>query len=734
MRLLFRSMFRHLREHLLQTCFTMAVTVLITGMLAVLFHFASSFQRSLRTYALGENGTYHYKYSTNAGTGVAELFAEMEKRFQEDGWFSDVELTKDNSQVHLILTVAHPGFFTTNTMERKFNAVRESCYKRTAGEVFYLGEDHNYELLASYGDLSKENGIYSFLLVFLVLLATISVAAILTLSAVFRVSAMQREREIALLSGIGAGRGQIVGMILMESVIYCLVSIPAGFLLGIFAYRGIQEHIDNIIYSLFQFPPAGLVVSVPYSVALTGSAVCIILLSGLRSAVRVSHISPMEALRRTKEIQLRKNAFDNGATARVESWLAKKSRQRFQRRNRSIQIMLSVTFTLCFVLDGFRQYATEVVRMTYDTLSYNFSVDLYSDETEKLNMLSSMLAERSDNRLTAVREAVFSLRSPYPFSEFGESSLLTNGGMTPDVSLQCIDEERFNRICGELGISGDADGLWGIFLNTERSWWSNGVKVKGRPYTMAAGEQIRLYATPDIREGEEEFTLTIAGVYDMSPLYTEITASTRMQILVPYPVFSVLEEKRPYVELEPGIYHISLRGNIEDGKAFGKIAEEQAGKVPGVICRISDFEEQIRQEKSGIDSFEFLCEALIGIMVFICICGNFTVSWATNRAREREFATFLSVGMKPADLQKMRLFELLYTVWYAFLPGVSAGVCAYQLIYLIYTSEYQINWRFPMTGLMLGIATLVISVGATDLALRFAGGKKSLAEQLRMEE
>lgn len=48
---------------------------------------------------------------------------------------------------------------------------------------------------------------------------------------------------------------------------------------------------------------------------------------------------------------------------------------------------------------------------------------------------------------------------------------------------------------------------------------------------------------------------------------------------MPYPVFSMPEEKRPYVKLKPGIYHIFLRGNIEDGKAFGKIAEEQAGKV-----------------------------------------------------------------------------------------------------------------------------------------------------------
>lgn len=98
MRLLLRSVLRHLKEHLLQTILTMAVTILTTGMLAVLFHLASSFQGPLRTHGLERYGTYHYDYYTNAGTGVAKAYAEMAKRFRQDDWFSDVKLTEDGSR------------------------------------------------------------------------------------------------------------------------------------------------------------------------------------------------------------------------------------------------------------------------------------------------------------------------------------------------------------------------------------------------------------------------------------------------------------------------------------------------------------------------------------------------------------------------------------------------------------------------------------------------------------
>lgn len=782
MKLLIHSMFRHLRQHLLQTCFTMAVSILITGMLAVLFHFASSFQHSLRTCGLEKYGTYHYKYETKAGTGTARVFAEMGRRFQEDPWFSDVRLAEGAGRVELTLTVARPGLFTSKTMWRKFDAVREDCREWTQGEVFYCASDHNWDLLASYGDMEKENGIYAYLMVFLFLLAAAAAAAFLTLGSVFRVSAMQREREIALLAGMGAGRGQIIGMMLMESAIYCMVSLPAGFCMGIFAYRGIRQHADNIIYSLFRLPPAELVVSLPYSVVLAVCSVCVILLSGLRSAVRVSHISPMEALRRTTEIRIQAGGMDAGIPGRkkggfsadtpyvqeirlgmgetadrnalqgrdswsggrepsCERWLAQKSWKRFKRRNRPILIMLAVTFALCFVLDGFRRYSTEVVKMDFDMISYNFSVDLYGDDKMEMEGLASEIVsvcagnpDSSGSPLAIVREAIFKLRSPYPFSEMGEESLLTNGGMLPDVVLQSIDEDSFNRICRELGVTGEADGLWGIFLDTERTWWSDGVMVKGRPYAVEAGGQIRFYGMSGIGGDEEEFILTIAAVHDRSPLYADVSESGRMQVLVPDAVFAALEGKRPYRDVEPGTCHISLRGNVEDGQALGRMAEELAEGVPGVTCRISDFEEQLRQEKSGIDSFEFLCGALVGTFAFICICGNFTLFWAVNKAREREFATLLSVGMEPSGLQKMRLFELLYNVRYAFLPGVLVGMCAYQMIYLMYTSEYRISWHFPFAGFLLGTAVLVISVGATDLALRFWGGKRSLSEQLRMDE
>jgi hypothetical protein len=504
-------------------------------------------------------------------------------------------------------------------------------------------------------------------------------------------------------------------MVLMESAFYCLASLPTGYLLGIFAYRGIEHHLGNLFYALCGIGSVALVVSVPYSVGMIICAVCVILLSGLRAAVRTSRIPPIAILRRTSDITLRRDArtdadvYGGKAARGVERWLAEKSYRRFRRRNRPILLMLAVTFMLCFVLNGFRQYSAEVMELRNSGLTYNYREDLYGDDKEMLDELAGKLVQLSEESLVTVKEALFILREPYPVSESGEA-MLSDSAMFPDVSLLCVEEAEFEGICGELGIAETQDKVWGIFLDAGRE----------HPYDVKTGDTVWLYDSPWAEDGGDGIALHIAGVYDRAPQYTGTTQSTRMQVLVPETVFDALETRRTGMDAEPGAHHLSLRGNLADCTAFEKSAESLTNEFPEIFCSISNYEEQLRKEQAGNDSFTFLCAALIAIFVFICICGNVTVSWSADKSREQEYTTLLSVGMMTVQLRKMRLYELLRNVRYALVPGILAGMLSYQLIYGTYASEYKIAWQFPWLGFLLGMAALLVSEGTAELVLHIS--------------
>lgn len=719
MKLLFQSTMRHMRQHFLQTILTLAVTILITAILSAIFHFASSFQNLLREYALDTTGDYHYKYVAPEGSDTADMLCRMAKAFQEDTWFSDVVLTKDEYGTSLFLTVASPGIFTSKRMESKFNEFKDN-YFWDDHSIFQIGSFHNYELLASYGDLNKQNGIYSYLLVFFLMIIVISFSSILILGSVFQVSASQRERDFALLMSIGASRSQIRNIVLLESIFYICLALPVGFFLGIIFFHLSKSHVDDLLYSLEKFPPIKLTISVWFSAALILCAVCVILLSGFIPATKAAKISPIEMIQKTRDIYARNKDRAFKKILGVEEWLAFKSHKRFKRRCRPILLVLSVTFMLCLVLTGFCDFSTEVSEMWQSRQSYNIRLDLYSDNAEKLNELANNLIISSEYELCPIREARFELHSPYPFSEAGFAAKnASSAGILPDILLISVDDDTYHAICQNLQIEPDFSGS------------VNGIFIRGNYYSIEKGDTVTAYQSADSSAQEEGIDIIIVEVLDEAPLYIDTDNSMRMLVLVSESDFIQLDTLRPFSEYDPGLYHISLRGLSDDVHEIEKAVEKYAYTQSDVIINTANYQKYLQQENASIAGFQYLCTALISMFTFVCICGNFTVSWTIHHARQKEYAMLMSIGMQPWELQKMKYWELLFNMIYSFAFGILTGMICHWIIFKLYSTEYQISWNFPWDGLLLGLLVLCVSIFFTELALKITSGKFTMADMFR---
>lgn len=742
MRLLFYSVLRHLKQHLPQTILTFAVTVLVTALFSTIFHFASSFQSLLREYALETVGDYHYKYVALKNSETAEMLCRMAADFREDSWFSNVILKEedDNDNTELILTVASPNILTSKSMEKKYKRFETGFLADRESEL-QIDFQHNYALLLSYGDLSRESGMYSLLLIFFLMLAIIASTSIVTLGAVFQVSAARRERDFALLLSIGADSSQIKSAVLLESALYIGFAVPAGYFLGILFFEISKSRMDAVLYAAEKFPPIEMVISLPFSVALIICEICIILLSGLIPAVKAGRISPMEIFQRTRDIYVSKREKMKEGTIGlresfcVERWLALKSHKRFRRQRRPVLLILSITFALCFALAGFREYAAEVVNMTYSGQEYNIAVNLYSDNIKTLGELANHLLISSKHELRAVREAVFELHSPYPYSEMGKTLSENNVYRLPDIMLVSVDAEEYQNICrkNKINLNG-LDDTQGIFINMEHVWKQNGVVCRGKTFELAKGDTITMYRTFDGAGQEDGIEISIAGILEEAPLYIDTEEATRMIVLVSEEIFLKLEPLRPFSEEEPGMHCISLRGLSEKADALEKAAVRELNFHNDITGNVENYEKTMQQEKAGIAGFEFLCVALIFLLVLVCICGNVTVSWTVSNARQKEFATLLSIGMKPGELRKMKCWELLFNIICSFVPGFLAGIICHWVIFKIYSAEYQMVWCFPLDGLLLGILALVFSVIITWFVLKICKRKLTLADILQKFE
>ena len=113
----------------------------------------------------------------------------------------------------------------------------------------------------------------------------------------FRTIIAERRHDIGMLRSIGASRGTIRGLILIESILLgtlgSLIGMGFGYLLAINAVK----FIGPIMADFMHIEMGGLVIQPSLVIMTLALGIGVTLLSGLLPAISASRVSPLEALR-----------------------------------------------------------------------------------------------------------------------------------------------------------------------------------------------------------------------------------------------------------------------------------------------------------------------------------------------------------------------------------------------------------------------------------------------------
>lgn len=129
------------------------------------------------------------------------------------------------------------------------------------------------------------------------LLAVAGVALLIgafLISNTFSVLVSQRTGELALFRAMGASRGQVVGVTLLQSLLMGLV----GSVIGLFAGLGVAQLVGVLLESFgMDFSGTGLSIPPAAIIATLGVGVVVTLLAGLAPALRAGRVEPVAAMR-----------------------------------------------------------------------------------------------------------------------------------------------------------------------------------------------------------------------------------------------------------------------------------------------------------------------------------------------------------------------------------------------------------------------------------------------------
>lgn len=591
---------------------------------------------------------------------------------------------------------------------------------------------------------------------FLLIMGLASFSLIVIIHNAFAVSMQARIHQFGILSSIGATPRQIRTCLLQEAAYLCAAPILLGTLLGIAGSMGLlallemlAREVEGRRASVFGYHPLILL----FTLLITAITIGI---SAWMPARKLSVMTPLEAIKNTRELELRRKCNSPGLSLLfgVEGELAGNALrvQRKALRTASISLLFSMTaFTLmqCFFTLSeistretyFEKYqdAWDIMVTVKDTGIGSFG------ETEKLREIPGV-----DDVIVYQKARAKSLLSEENLS--GE--MRANGGFSHDngkyverdgeffsvsVPIVIMDDASFLAYCEAIGAPQRTDGavirnLICDVTNPDFRHPQYMPYIKGGSTTRLAAQTCDGAAEMPASGGTVAVEGSVPdGGADMQMLLSDCAETAEIPVLAYTEEVPVLREEYATIDKYELVHFVpaSLWKEIE-GRTGG--AEEDT--FIRILCRkgasleeLDTIQGEIEKSLAGtymiesenrIREYETNDEKIRGMMLVLgtfCVLlaliglGNvFSNALGFVRQRKREFARYLSVGMTPGELRKMFCIEAFALVAR---PMLWAAVVAVLAVGAMLKASYMNPAEFLAEAPFVPIGAFVLSVGGT---------------------
>lgn len=581
---------------------------------------------------------------------------------------------------------------------------------------------------------------------FLMVLLVVSGSLILIIHNSFAVSMNARIHQFGIFSSIGATPGQIRTCLMQEAVILCGIPVLAGNAMGILLSY-ITIAVINVLASdvsgrheaVFHYHPLVFIMAILIA-AMT------VWISAWIPARRLSKMTPLEAIRNTGELQLKKKK--NPRILRllfgIEGELAGNALRAQKKALRTSTLSLTLSFfgfsiMLCFFTLSeistnhtyFERYQNswDVMMTVKDAEIRDFTL---TDEVHELSGMESCIIYQKALSKTII-PAQWQSRELMELGGVtavaGNSVTAVGNGFEVKAPLVILDDASFLHYCEQAGIAPGLDGS--IVFN--RIWDSVNSNFRYKKYIPFLDEtQKRI----PLLNGAEDGSVTevdILGFTRNPPVLREEYGNYTLVQFLPRSLWSRISER-----VGNGQPDIFIRLIAEGNATLEGLGDLESRLTQIVAPHYNVVSENRIQERLSDKMMRKGAAGILGafcvLLAVIGIANVFSNTMGFLRQRRREFAQYMSVGMTTESMKKLFCIEALVIAGRPIVITVPLTVAA--MAFLIRASHLE-PVEFFAGAPMIPIVIFMLSVfGFVGLAY-FIGGRRmlrcSLADALRNE-
>ena len=584
----------------------------------------------------------------------------------------------------------------------------------------------------------------------------------------FNISITEKIRQYGMLASVGATRRQIKSSVKTEAAMLGVVGIPVGTMSGILASLILVKVVNALSAGWLNFA-LSFHTSLPALILAVILSIATIYFSATGSARRAAKVTPLEAIRNTKEIKIKSSKLKTPAIiGRIWGIGGVISYKNIKRNNKKYRttvtsiVICSVTF---IVISYFMSMAFSVVGMSYASADYNIGINMSCKKDVDIEKFSKLLSgiEGAEDYLVGAGYN-FDVSKPEYTKEYGEycGQLYDDSeDVSQEFLITVLDDKSYDKYASDAGIKNAAAGA--ILVNkctfdvyNENS--SKYVKKEMELYKYKAGDTIEcgynVYddasSDDNAAEGDTESStddnnavegdtesgtednsgyvdektinngvrktvdVTIAGVTDKVP--TGYKGYSNTLLFMNQKGFESLWADGKSNELKQRYVSYSAYVVAENADEYQDTFEKETEGNPEysqISFYVSNLDKQMRDEKSLFTLLGVFAYGLIVVIALIGITNIINTLSTGMELRSREFATLRSIGMTDKQFVGMVRLESVFISVKALVIGVPLGILiSYLLCVMMNRMDDAIIYEPPYKAIILCIVVVIMLIYA----------------------
>lgn len=563
-----------------------------------------------------------------------------------------------------------------------------------------------------------------------IILLIIILASVFMIYDSFAVSYQQRARYLGMLASVGATRTQKRGSVYFEGFILGCIGIPIGILCGIGGIAVTLRALSNSFMKTVMVATGDSIrlhAVVDWKIIVFSALISAltIFISAWIPAHRASKITPIEALRQTNTVKVKKAKKLKTSRLRqklfgFEDVLAVKNYKRNAKRSRTVVLALAVSVILFLTTTNFTSMLTTMVDSEYDGMQF----DVYESVNSSDGPLSVDLVEKINKEVSRV-PGIESMRicADNQMMVDGLDKQLTaeakKANMDRSLNVLGVDNDTFAALAKEAGIDPsvcqDDKIPTGILINRVQ---------------VATKEKQSLVLNP--LQGSlagQTLTGSMEG-YDSegNELYAKYTAKVAAQInkeasnlLGSFMRPTLVVPMHSYLVHFPSVL---AKGNTVSYARYYITAQDHDRVYTEVSDLLSDTEgishngydataqaETMRALRIVVMTFGY---GFITLITLISVMNIINTISSGMEERRREFAMIKSVGMTPKSFKKSIYLENIRYGVMALVWGLPASLGLDFLMYKIlggsFDYGYTFRWYYYLAAALAVFAVIAIAL------------------------